>query len=504
MTALREGPGRSQEITTEGNSSTQDAAAGTHGRNRSDLELVAGGFTACDPVVPVGSRRGDDVQCPAQLAFSLDLPQTTTLAELALDQVAFMAVTVGSLVADYIEWCAGSGNRRSGTVKTYQRAERTLERAGVLADHAGPCRHAWAQRVHDEITASCGPAAADKAAKLISAAWVHALRRGARIPPNPFAAVRRHGSKPPRLRFPRGWLSAAADSLQDAARAGAITSQAADFFTVICCTGARAWCEALAMRWVDIREAEGVIVFPHSKEEARSVPIELLGERGWAAVHRQRGRSEEWVWPGKTHLRMCSPSAMAKQFDRWLEYAGTGGLMVADLDGNKLTPHSLRHAFVDDAVAVRLMPPNVVGQLVGHTDRRSTDRYTHWSSEHLRGPAREIAKSRGGVMQQQQSNGYGVAQPRLAKAIEVLGGDGRARERDEAVAAWLAEQGHTFTPRAVASWRQTGAVPAHNVLAVLAAGLAEAVGWSPALAISWLYGHGSDQLPPRRRLRAVR
>lgn len=107
-------------------------------------------------------------------------------------------------------------------------------------------------------------------------------------------------------------------------------------------------------------------------------------------------------------------------------------------------------------------------------------------------------------MSQQQSSGFGVAQPRLAKAVETIGGDGSVRERDVAVAAWLAEQGHKFTPRAVASWRQTGAVPAHAVLAVLAAGLAEAVGWSPALAISWLYGHGSDQLPPRRRLRAVR
>ena len=259
------------------------------------------------------------------------------------------------------------------------------------------------------------------------------------------------------------------------------------------------------MRWSEIKEREGVIVFPHSKEEARSIPIELLGERGWAAIGRQRGRSEEWVWPGRTHKTKAGSTTMARQFSRWLEYAEAGGLMVTDLDGDSLTPHSLRHAFVDDAVSVRLMPPNVVGQLVGHTDRRSTDRYTHWNHEHLRAPAREIAKARGGrVIDSANKREPGVAKDRIAKAIEVLGGEGRPGERDKAVSAGLADRGAAITTRAVESWRRGDKTPTHNVLHQLARWLAEEVGWSPSMAIGWLYGEGADSLPPRRKLKVAR
>lgn len=436
-------------------------------------------------------------QWPDQVTFAVDLNQGTRSAVTTLDQVAWDAMTVDDLIEDFLSWSARS--KRPGTISNYRHVQAGLERSGgVLTMQAGACRAGWAQQVHDKITVESGPSAADSAAKLLSAAWTHALRRGAKIPPNPLAAVRRHGTKPPRVRFGRGWLGQAMDSFRDAAKDGAIWAQAADFFTVLACTGARAWCEALPLRWDEINEREGVIDFPHSKEEARSIPIELLGDRGWAAIERQRGLSDRWVWPGRTAEVKRGDTTMYREWRRWLEYAEAGGFCVRDLDGKRLTPHSLRHAFISECITVRLMPPNVVGQLVGHVDTRSTDRYTHWSAEHLRGPAREIAAARGGPRMGAAAKTLGIDGARLDKAILELGGRRKA-EADEAVAARVG-----VTARAVTSWRSGARVPPHRVIHTLARWIAEETGWSPALAIGWLYGEGQDDLPPRRGLQVVR
>jgi len=401
---------------------------------------------------------------------------------------------LATLIDEFVDY--SRPRKSAGTLEAYAKWAKAAARAkvdglDVLSIEARRLAPGICQRHHDEISRASGDATADNVAKLCSAAWTHAERRGARLQQNPWKGVKRHGSKPPPLKFPAGWLRDFLDLLERAHAEGVISRMVADYFTIGGSIGARVWCEVRSLRWADIREADGTIVFESSKEGARSVPLELLGARGRAALERQRNDTP-WVWPGRGGKAPIGETTIAKHWPTIREYAQQQGLMFATLEGEPLRMHDLRHAFASYCVAELKLNKSVVGQLLGHEDGRSTDRYTHWSAEHLRAPAAEIAAGIGGISMDagQQEERLGLDTDRLARVIRELGESDVGAKADRHVAAKLG-----VSERTVNSWRTGEKKPPFETLHRLA----KMRGCKP----SFFFFGESDQLPKLRSQRAV-
>jgi integrase len=122
--------------------------------------------------------------------------------------------------------------------------------------------------------------------------------------------------------------------------------------------------EALRLRWEEIDEAHGVIRLADSKS-GRSVrplttdAIELLG-----TIPREQG--SPFVFPGQSAER---PLATVKRtWERVRDSAGLSGVRL----------HDLRHTFASVAVS-RGESLELIGKLLGHTQPRTTQRYSHLS-----------------------------------------------------------------------------------------------------------------------------
>jgi len=404
---------------------------------------------------------------------------------------------LATLIDDFVEY--SRPRKRAGTIEAYAKWTKAGARArvdglDVMAIEARRLAPGICQRHHDEISASSGEATADNVAKLCSAAWTHAENRGVKLQANPWKKVKRNGSKPPLLKFPAGWLGDFVRLLDQAARDGVIEQQIADYFTLGAHTGARVWCELRTLRWEDIREIDGTINLVWSKEESRSIPIELLGVRGREVLERQRGQHPVWVWPGrviKGKQAAIGESTVAKHWPAIREYMLGQGLMFQTIKGEPLRMHDLRHAFASYCIAELHLPKTIVAQLLGHKDQRSTDRYTHWSAEHLRAPAAEIAAGIGGTsMEAGQQERLGLDTDRLARVIREVGGTDIGAKADREVAARLG-----VSERTVNSWRTGEKKPPFETLHRLA----KLRGCKPGF---FFFGE-SDQLPKLRSQRAV-
>jgi hypothetical protein len=188
---------------------------------------------------------------------------------------------------------------------------------------------------------------------------------------------------------------------------------------------------------------------------------------------------------------LIGETTIAKHWPTIREYAQQQGLMFATLEGEPLRMHDLRHAFASYCVAELKLNKTVVGQLLGHEDGRSTDRYTHWSAEHLRAPAAEIAAGIGGTsMDAGQEERLGLDTDRLARVIRELGESDVGAKADRQVAAKLGVS--EFTVR---SWRTGEREPPYTTLHRLA----QLRGVKPG----WFFFGVTDALPKLRGQRAV-
>jgi integrase len=436
-----------------------------------------------------------------------DLPVAERLCSLPPQQQSEI-VRLGALVDRFVEY--SRTRKRPTTITAYEKWRRGAARVGqidgvaVLEQDTRLATPGWCQKVHDAVSERSGPAQADNVAKLLQAAWQHAEERGEPLRLNPWKSVKRNGSKPPPIAFPRTWTLDFLNMLDDAPRDGVLPQQIADMLTCAQLLGGRMWCEIRSMRWTDLREDEGLIVFPWSKEEIRAVPIELLGARGWQAIERQRGKSDEWIWAGQRGGPIGETTA-AKWWPAVREYAAERGLMFTTLEGKPLVIHHLRHAFTDYCMSVLKLPKQDVQQLLGHRDERSTRRYTHGNADHLREPARRVAAILGGRTVVAANKKPGLSKDRVALAIKHIGGTRNVAETDEHVAERISQvQGvEAVKARAVAGWRQRQRTPSDEVVDLLARWIASSVGWSEPAALGWLFGYGDDELPEPPRLRVV-
>lgn len=441
------------------------------------------------------------------------LPTAARLCSLEALPESVPDVRIGSLVEQFVEW--SSSRRKPGTIKTYEKSRRAAERIGtvegvhVLEQTLRRASSGWCQKVHDALTERSGPCQADNSVKLLQAAWEHAAKRGDAPRQNPWKSVARNGSKPPPLHFPKNWVIDWLDLMERAPDDGVLPRVIADIFIVETVLAGRIWSEIRTMKWEDVREDAGIIVFPDSKEELRSVPIELLGERGRAALERQRGKHDVWVWPGARGRGPIGETTCHKHWPAVREYAKAQGLMFERLDGKPLVIHHLRHAFNDYCASVLKLPEEVVMQFLGHKDKRSSRRYTHWHPDHLREHAKLVAATIGGGKSNvvAAKKAPGLSRDRVARAIRHLGGSRKVAEIDEWIAARINDaqpEAERVGARAVTGWRQRQRTPPHDIVDLLARWIAASVGWSESTALGWLFGYGSDDLPsPRPALRVV-
>ncbi|MFC3394401.1 site-specific tyrosine recombinase XerD [Brenneria rubrifaciens] len=148
---------------------------------------------------------------------------------------------------------------------------------------------------------------------------------------------------------------------------------------VLYATGLRV-SELVGLTISDVSLRQGVVRVIGKGNKERLVP---LGEEAvyWIEYYLEHGRP--WLLNGQT-LDVLFPSNRAQQMTRqtfWhriKHYA-----ILASIDGDKLSPHVLRHAF-----ATHLLNHGadlrVVQMLLGHSDLSTTQIYTHVATERLK------------------------------------------------------------------------------------------------------------------------
>jgi integrase len=147
-----------------------------------------------------------------------------------------------------------------------------------------------------------------------------------------------------------------------------LDQEAADMFRLLLMTGARRG-EVLAMRWADVDLQRGVWSKPASstkQAEDHVVPLHPQAIRLLAA----RKNSAEFVFPGRATKHRVD---VKKNWAAITRMAGLHGLRI----------HDLRHSFAS-ILASAGVGLHTIGQLLGHSEPRTTHRYAHLVDAHLR------------------------------------------------------------------------------------------------------------------------
>lgn len=138
--------------------------------------------------------------------------------------------------------------------------------------------------------------------------------------------------------------------------------------------------ETCALRWESIDLEARIITFIDTKNgHPRSVPI---SERVYLAlVEWQKGKTGEHVFPAEKGSRPYIYDKVKRPFRKLCE----------DLQLKDVTFHTLRHTAASWATQAG-KNRRIIAELLGHRDHRTTDRYTHFDTSHLR-PLVELMES---------------------------------------------------------------------------------------------------------------
>jgi integrase len=217
------------------------------------------------------------------------------------------------------------------------------------------------------------PIRANRSVAVLSKMMSYAIRRGYRAD-NPC----RHIERNPENTRDR-YLSAVelARLAQALAQYGNQVSANAIRFALL--TGARRG-EVVTARWRDIDLERGIWVKPsaHTKQrKEHRVPLSAPALHLLANLRDASPADAEFVFPGRKkeqHIERLSAC--------WAYVAKTAGLQNARL-------HDLRHSFASILVSAGASLP-LIGQLLGHTQPRTTQRYSHFFDDPLRAAAERV------------------------------------------------------------------------------------------------------------------
>lgn len=323
----------------------------------------------------------------------------TILAEarLGADPAAAKAAMRQALTVDELieEWAAGPGKRnRSGKVRSVQSFE--FDRAR-LANHVSPIigglrlpnlRRADIERTRDMIASGAtaktaktksrgvsritgGEGAATRTLRIFSVVLSYAVERGY-IASNPAIGVKKtpdgHGER---------FLSGPELTALGAALEAFSTSHlsAISILKLLAFTGCRKR-EIEALRWSEVDLVNGFLRLKTSKTGAKNVWLSKMGAALLADLPRVEGR--DWVFPsarGETFYQ-GTPKV-------WRDIRKSAGLTDVRM-------HDLRHTFASVGLAEGASI-EVVSALLGHKERRTTERYAHLASNPVRDAANKVA-----------------------------------------------------------------------------------------------------------------
>jgi integrase len=154
----------------------------------------------------------------------------------------------------------------------------------------------------------------------------------------------------------------------------------ANIFRLLLLTGARRG-EVRSMRWADVDLEKGVWTKPASTTKTKTdhvVPLSAPARQLLAEIYAaQRGARSEWVFPssrGDGHI-------IELQLD-WVKLC-----KAAAITG--LRTHDLRHSFASQLASGGASLP-LIGALLGHSNLKSTDRYSHLFDDPQRAAVEKI------------------------------------------------------------------------------------------------------------------
>jgi integrase len=338
------------------------------------------------------------------------------------------APTVQDLIDRYIEdhlpgkACFGTWRERDER-KMLDQIGDSLGRSAKVAD----IHFAHIKKLHQQITASGSPVRANRVLALASKAFSLALTpRASEIEPwrtaeqgNPCKGVKRNQEQACERYFNDEEIAAVADALDTADE-----RSSADCIRLIMLTGCRP-CEAMKARWSEFDAEPGFWVKPSAHTKQRRVHKAPIGAAARELIEglRETRKDGDFVFPGKNrgepvkHLK--SGWRTARQRATVLLWANSSkpavSGLVADLAAQlgrqpsveeiectaklaKITlppslgtarVYDLRHTFASFGAANNMSLP-IIGKLLGHTQAKTTQRYTHLADAPMREAAEQI------------------------------------------------------------------------------------------------------------------
>jgi integrase len=306
------------------------------------------------------------------------------------------ALTVSELID---EWIEGAGKRnRQGKLRS---ASNIAFDQGRLAHHVKPIigrsrlpdvDRKMIEGLRDDIAngktakiqptrkrgvarVTGGEGAATRTLRTLSTVFSYAIQRGY-MPENPVAGVRKAPDRHSERFLSEEELTALGTALeaQDAS-----TPKATAIIRLLAMTGCRRR-EIERLTWVEVDLVGGFLRLKDSKTGAKNVFLSQDAANVLSEVPREEG--SVWVFPATTGSGHYQHTPKV-----WTEVRRRAGLTGVRL-------HDLRHTFASRSLAEGASL-EVVAALLGHRERRTTERYAHLASHPIKEAANRAGRSIG-------------------------------------------------------------------------------------------------------------
>lgn len=218
-----------------------------------------------------------------------------------------------------------------------------------------------------------GEGAATRTLRTLSTVFSYAAQRGY-ISSNPVSGVRKAPDRHSERFLSEEELSALGKALDEAESS---IPKATAIIRLLAMTGCRRR-EIEGLQWSEVDLADGFLRLKESKTGAKNVFLSQEAAVLLSKVHKVDGKL--WVFPATTGVGHYQHTAKA-----WVDIRQKAGLPNVRL-------HDLRHTFASRSLA-QGASLEVVAALLGHRERRTTERYAHLASNPIKEAANRAGRS---------------------------------------------------------------------------------------------------------------
>jgi integrase len=301
------------------------------------------------------------------------------------------AATVKDLGARYMEHLAGR------PIKTRQDCARHIDqsilpfrpttRSPKMGDRLVTEIHSGdVEALHKAITAAGHPVLANRVLASLSAMFSLAMRpKAGEDKPwrpvglgNPCKGVERNHEEGRERFFSEAEIARISDALTEYEGGVRTAKTSANLIRFVMLTGCRP-AEARRARWSEVDEQPGFWIKPSSHTKQRKSHKLALSPPAIELLERMRAdRDSEWIFPGQIPGQPFSAHQSV-----WNFVKRHAGLAASD------RAYDLRHTFASFGAAGGLSL-QVIGKLLGHSQARTTQRYSHLADDAMKSAAAKI------------------------------------------------------------------------------------------------------------------